>query len=39
MVKMEYKTENKTNTIEVKREQVKNMILAGWEVVKKAKKK
>ena len=39
MIKMEYKTEYKTDKIEVKKDQVENMIKAGWSIVKKTKKK
>ena len=39
MIKLEYRTENKINKIEVKKDQVENMIKAGWVIAKKTKKK
>ena len=39
MIKMEYKTKEKTDKIEVNKEQVKNMELAGWTIIKKSNKK
>ena len=39
MIKLEYRTENKTDKIEVKKDQVENMIKAGWFIAKKTKKK
>jgi hypothetical protein len=38
MIKMEYKTKEKTDKIEVKKDQVENMKLAGWTIAKKVKK-